>query len=110
MSGWALPLPKPTEPIHYDHETAPAKPRPWWLLAVLVVLLGAVGAYFAFFRDGEGDGGTTVSVVFGETAVPDNPAVHQSRHPIRTGHNRTTNHHRRSNAYAGSDSPDRTAS
>ena len=74
-SGWALPLPKPTEPIKYDHEATPAKSRPWWLLAVFVVLLGVVGAYFAFFRDGEGDGGTTVSVIFGETAVPDNPAV-----------------------------------
>ena len=72
--GWALPLPKPTEPIYYDHETTPARPRPWWLLAVLVVLIG--GAYFAFFREGEGRNDTPVSVVLEEeTAVPDTPTL-----------------------------------
>ncbi len=71
---WTPPQPKPTEPIHYDHETTPARSRPWWLVAVLVVLLGAVGVYFAFFRDGR----TTVSIVTGsdgETAVPDTPII-----------------------------------
>ncbi len=61
------PRPKPwqppaaTEPLVYDHPVAghpvadePVKQRPWWLAAIFVLLLAAVGSYFAFFSDGIG--------------------------------------------------------
>ena len=75
-SDWKAPVADPTVPMRYEPPpTQPVKGRPWWLLALipLVLLLGATGAYFAFFA---GPDETTPSptpdraVVIDDSATP----------------------------------------